>query len=288
MTKLEIRPVRPLFVAEIQGPELRSVDDGTVAKLQEIFDTYAVCVFRNQRFEDNEQLTFAKRIGAQLHTNTIRSAVDGQRRRLEDDGIADISNLDEYGGVLGATDPRRLQALGNRLWHTDGSFVHPPARFSMLSARGIMPAEGGETEYADMRGAYESLPEEMKQQINGLRAHHTIVYSLATIGFDDLSDEQRTNLGGADQPLVRTNPRTGRKALYVASHASHIVGLSVPEGRILLRELIALATLPQLVYRHVWHEGDFVVWDNLATMHRGRAFDESQPRDLRRVTTLAG
>lgn len=285
---MSAREIRPQFVAEIDGIDLRTTtDDATFAALRETFDTYSVCVFRNQRFDDGEQVAFANRIASELHTRTIRSAVDGARRRLDADGLADLSNLDENGRILGLNDPRRVQALGNRLWHTDGSFVDPPGRFSMLSARGPMPTKDGETEYADMRAAYESLPADMKAPIENLRAHHTIVYSLASIGFDDLSEEQRTTLGGADQPLVRVNPRTGRKALYIASHASHIVGWPVPEGRILLRELTALATLPQFVYRHSWHEGDFIVWDNLATMHRGRAFDETKPRDLRRVTTLA-
>ncbi|MBV8600986.1 MAG: TauD/TfdA family dioxygenase [Candidatus Eremiobacteraeota bacterium] len=282
-----MRPLHPLFAAEVEGIDLRRVDDGpTLAQLRDAMDAYAVCVVREQQFEDDEQMAFARRFDGELNTKTGRGAVEGDRRRLAAREMTDISNLDEYGKLLAGTDRRRVQALANRLWHTDASFASPPGRYSMLSARGALPPSGGETEYADMRAAYDALPEELKAEIADLRAHHSIVYSRMTIGFDEFTPEQRARLPGAEQPLVRTNPRTGRKALYVASHASHIVGWPVPEGRILLKELVALATLPQFVYRHAWRPRDFVIWDNLATMHRGLAFDERYPRDLRRVTTV--
>ena len=285
---LETRQLHPLFAGEITGLDLRTVDDDeTLVALRRVMDAYAVCVFRDQLFEDDEQLAFARRFDGEIHSRTGRGAVEGERRRLGSKEMTDISNLDESGKVLDSSDSRRVQGLANRLWHTDASVTDPPGRYSMLSARGTLPPSGGETEYADMRAAYDALPEELKTQIEGLRAHHSIVYSRSTIGFDDFTPEQRAALSGADQPLVRTNPRTRRKSLYVASHASHILGWPVPESRILLRELIALATLPQFVYRHAWREGDFVIWDNFATMHRGLPFDESYRRDMRRVTTLA-
>ena len=155
----------------------------------------------------------------------------------------------------------------------------------MLSAKTV-PAAGGDTEYADMRAAYDTLPETLKAQVNGLRAFHSIMYSRQTIGFTDFSDAERAQFPGAEHPLVRVHPGSGRTSLYLASHAEHVVGWPVPDGRILLRELIALATQPAFVYRHTWQRGDFVIWDNRCTMHRGLAFDEREPRDLRRATTL--
>jgi alpha-ketoglutarate-dependent 2,4-dichlorophenoxyacetate dioxygenase len=284
---LEIRTLAAPFGAEIRGIDLRTVvDQATLERLRAAMDEFAVCVFRDQQFEDDEQMAFARRFDGALHTQTGRAAVEGDRRRLPAREISDISNLDEYGRTLDSSDSRRVQSLGNRLWHTDASFTDPPGRYSMLSARGTLPPSGGETEFADMRAAYDALPDETKAQIENLRAYHSIVYSRMTIGFD-YTPEQRAKLPGAEHPLVRTNPRTGRKSLYIASHAAHIVGWPVPEGRLLLRELMAHATLPQFVYRHTWRERDFVIWDNLATMHRGRPFDESFARDMRRVTTLA-
>jgi alpha-ketoglutarate-dependent 2,4-dichlorophenoxyacetate dioxygenase len=156
----------------------------------------------------------------------------------------------------------------------------------MLSAKEV-PSAGGETEYADMRAAYDAFSEALKTQIDDLRAFHSIIYSRSTIGFTEFSDAERAQFPGAEQPLVRVHPGSKRKSVYVASHASHIIGWPVPDGRILLRELLALATLPQFVYRHTWRVGDFVIWDNRCTMHRGLPFDETRERrDLRRVTTI--
>lgn len=282
----EVRSLKPGFAAEVTGLDLRAVDDrATLERLRAAMDDFAVCVFRDQPFDDETQMAFATRFDGTLHSQTGRGAVEGDRRRLPAREMTDISNLDEHGKTLDLGDSRRIQGLANRLWHTDASFTDPPGRYSMLSARGTLPPAGGETEYADMRAAYDALSTDLKEEIEDLRAFHSIVYSRMTIGFE-YTPEQKASLPGAQQPLVRTNPRTGRKSLYVASHASHIVGWPVPEGRLLLQELIAHATLPQFVYRHAWRERDFVIWDNLATMHRGRPFNESYPRDMRRVTTL--
>jgi alpha-ketoglutarate-dependent 2,4-dichlorophenoxyacetate dioxygenase len=178
-----------------------------------------------------------------------------------------------------------MYALGNRLWHTDASFQDPPGRYSMLSARVIPPA-GADTEFADMRGAYDALEPQTKASIEGLHVHHSIAYSRQTLGFE-FSREEEEKLQGAVHPLVRINPRTGRRSLYLASHASRIVEWPVPEGRLLLRDLIEHATQPQFVYRHVWRPADLVIWDNRASMHRARPFDDAKDRrELRRVTTL--
>jgi alpha-ketoglutarate-dependent 2,4-dichlorophenoxyacetate dioxygenase len=184
-----------------------------------------------------------------------------------------------------ADDRRRHYTLGNRLWHTDASFVDPPGRYSMLHAR-VVPPVPADTELADMRAAYDALAADTKVQVEGLRAHHSVAYSRHVLGFE-FSAEEQENLKGAIHPLVRTIPRSLRRSLYLASHASRIVDWPVPEGRLLLRDLIEHATQPEFVYRHAWRVGDLVIWDNRATMHRARPFDDAKyRRELRRVTTL--
>jgi len=180
---------------------------------------------------------------------------------------------------------RRMYGLGNRLWHTDASFQDPPGRYSMLSAK-VVPPVDADTEYADMRAAYDALSEDEQARLEGLRVHHSIAYSRQTLGFE-FSASAQDALKGAIHPLVRTIPRSKRRSLYVASHASRIIDWPVPEGRLLLRDLIEHATRPEFVYRHQWRVGDLVIWDNRATMHRARAFDDAKyRRELRRVTTL--
>jgi alpha-ketoglutarate-dependent 2,4-dichlorophenoxyacetate dioxygenase len=283
-TVTTFRQLHPLFAAEAGAVDLRSVTDPTL--LEEIragMDQYAVLIFREQRFTDAEQLAFARRFDGELHAKT-GSAVLG-RNRFGDEALTDISNVDENGELLPSGDRRRAYGLGNRLWHTDASFQDPPGRYSMLHAR-VLPHVAADTEFADMRAAYDALDARTKDEVEGLRAHHSIAYSRQTLGFE-FSKEEQEQLKGAFHPLVRTNPRTGRRSLYLASHASRILDWPVPEGRLLLRELTEHATQPQFVYRHAWRPGDLVIWDNLATMHRATRFDDTtHRRELRRVTTL--
>jgi alpha-ketoglutarate-dependent 2,4-dichlorophenoxyacetate dioxygenase len=281
---LTFRRLHPHFVAEVSAVELRRVHDReTLAELRAGMDEYAILVFRDQPFTDEEQLAFAQRLDGQLHTQT-GSAVLG-KSRLGNEALADISNVDEAGGLLEADDRRRMYGLGNRLWHTDASFQDPPGRYSILSAR-VVPPVAADTEFADMRAAYDALPAEMKARLKDLHAHHSIAHSRQTLGFE-FSPEEHAKLKGAVHPLVRTIPRSNRTSLYLASHASRIMGWPVPEGRLLLRDLIEHATQPEFVYRHAWHVSDLVIWDNRATMHRARPFDDAAyRRELRRVTTL--
>jgi alpha-ketoglutarate-dependent 2,4-dichlorophenoxyacetate dioxygenase len=268
--------VSPVDVRRVHDPE-------TLARIRTGMDEYAILVFRDQPLTDDEQLAFAQRLDGQLHSRT-GAAVLG-KSRLGHEALSDISNVDEQGELLKADDRRRMYGLGNRLWHTDASFQDPPGRYSMLSAR-IIPPVGADTEFADMRTAYDALPAEIKAQIEGLRVHHSIAYSRQTLGFE-FSAEEQDKLKGAIHPLVRTIPRSGRRSLYVASHASRIIDWPVPEGRLLLRDLIEHATQPPFVYRHAWRVGDLVIWDNRATMHRARPFEDAKyRRELRRVTTL--
>jgi alpha-ketoglutarate-dependent 2,4-dichlorophenoxyacetate dioxygenase len=281
---LALRKLHPLFAAEASGVDLRYVHDrGTLDEIRAGMDAFAVLVFRDQPFADEEQLAFALRFDGALHTKTGAAAL-GQNR-LGNEALADISNLDANGEILRSDDRRRMYALGNRLWHTDASFQDPPGRYSLLSTRTVPPV-GADTEFADMRTAYDALDAAVQAQLEGLRAHHSIAYSRQVLGFE-FSQEEQDQLQGAVHPLVAVNPRTGRRALYLASHASRIVGWPVPEGRLLLRDLIEHATQPGFVYRHAWRAHDLVIWDNRATMHRARPFDDAgQRRELRRVTTL--
>jgi alpha-ketoglutarate-dependent 2,4-dichlorophenoxyacetate dioxygenase len=281
---LQFRALHPTFVAEVSPIDLRQVSDAqALAEIRAGMDTHAILVFRNQPFTDDQQLAFAQRLDGQLHAKTGTAALG--LNRLGNDALVDISNLDDRGEITPADNRRRAYGLGNRLWHTDASFQDPAGRYSMLSAK-VVPPVGADTEYADMRSAYDALPAEMKARLEGLRVHHSIAYSRQTLGFE-FSPEEAGRLEGAVHPLVRVIPRSGRRSLYLASHASRIIDWPVAEGRLLLRDLTEHATQPQFVYRHAWRVGDLVIWDNRATMHRARPFDDTTyRRELRRVTTL--
>jgi alpha-ketoglutarate-dependent 2,4-dichlorophenoxyacetate dioxygenase len=281
---LTFRKLHPHFAGEVSPVDLRRVHDPeTLAAIRGGMDEYAVLVFRDQPFTDAEQLDFAERLDGVLHTKLGISAL--QKNRLGNEALGDISNLDENGEIMKSDNRRRMYGLGNRLWHTDASFQDPAGRYSMLSAK-VVPPVDADTEYADMRAAYDALPEDEKARLEGLRVHHSIAYSRQTLGFE-FSESEQDALKGAIHPLVRTIPRSKRRSLYVASHASRIIDWPVPEGRLLLRDLIEHATRPEFVYRHQWRGGDLVIWDNRATMHRARPFDDAKyRRELRRVTTL--
>ncbi|PYN25960.1 MAG: 2,4-dichlorophenoxyacetate dioxygenase [Candidatus Rokuibacteriota bacterium] len=281
---LTFRKLHQHFVGEASPLELRTVrDEETLARIRAGMDAYAVLVFRDQSFSDDEQIAFGERLDGRLHQGTGSRAFT--KSRLGNEALSDISNLDASGEIMKADDRRRHYTLGNRLWHTDASFVDPPGRYSMLHAR-VVPPVSADTEFADMRAAYDALAVDTKVQIEELRAHHSVAYSRHVLGFE-FSAEEQEKLKGAIHPLVRTIPRSLRRSLYLASHASRIVDWPVPEGRLLLRDLIEHATRPEFVYRHAWRVGDLVIWDNRATMHRARPFDDAKyRRELRRVTTL--
>jgi alpha-ketoglutarate-dependent 2,4-dichlorophenoxyacetate dioxygenase len=285
MMELTVRQLHPLFVGEVSGVDVgRPIDAAMLAALNAAIDRYAVLVFRGQDLDDERQMAFARNFG---ELELPRSGAANVKRRLRPE-IADISNLDEESRVRGRDDPRRFDQLGNRLWHTDGSFRRIPAALSMLYAHrvpGPSPRGNGETEFADMRAAYDALSDQQKADIADLVALHDIAWSRGQLGFNELLFGEKAALPPVPQRLVRTHPGSKRRVLYVAAHASEIIGWRVPEGRLLLRELIEHATQREFVYRHEWRVGDLVIWDNRATMHRGRNFDETRVRDLRRVTT---
>ncbi|HEX6078280.1 MAG TPA: TauD/TfdA family dioxygenase [Methylomirabilota bacterium] len=281
---LTFRKLHPCFVAEVSPVDLKTVHDAdSLARIRGGMDEFAVLVFRDQIWSDAEHLDFAQRLDGVLHTKLGINAL--QTNRFGNEALGDISNLDENGEIMKSDNRRRMYGLGNRLWHTDASFQDPPGRYSMLSAK-VVPPVDADTEFADMRAAYDALPEAERPRLEGLTVHHSIAFSRQTLGFEFSASEQDA-LKGAIHPLVRTIPRSGRRSLYLASHASRIVEWPVPEGRLLLRDLIEHATQPRFVYRHQWRVGDLVIWDNRATMHRARPFDDARyRRELRRVTTL--
>ncbi len=281
---LTFEKLHPRFAASVSGVDLRAVHDAaTLEAIRAGMDEYAVLVFRDQKLSDAEQLAFAKRFDGELHSKTGASVLG--KNRLGDEALTDISNVDENGEIMDTNDRRRMYALGNRLWHTDASFQDPPGRYSMLLAR-VVPSVPANTDFSDMRAACEALDEATRARIEGLQVHHTITHSRAQLGFE-FSAEEHERLKGAVHPLLVANPRTGRRALYLASHAAKIMGWPVPDGRLLIRELMDHAIQSEFVYSHAWRVGDLVIWDNKSTMHRGRWYDDSKHRrEMRRVTTL--
>jgi len=281
------RELHPHIGAEIGGLDLRRpIDNATVQGLWRAIDAHAVLVFRDQQLSDAELRAFAARFG---ELEIGRSAARGGRRRLQFPEIGDISNLDEDSHIRARDDRKRLDSLGNRLWHTDASYMPVPVVLGMLFAVAVAPASpfgAGETEFADMRAAYDALIDEQKAVVDPLVVEHDVFWSRGQIGFTEFQPSEREQYPPSRQRLVRRHPGSGRKCLYLSAHASHIVGWPVPEGRLLLRDLEEHATRREFVYSHKWRVGDLVIWDNRDTMHRGRPHDESQPRDLRRATTL--
>ena len=278
---MDITSLHPLFVGEVTGLDLRDkIDTLRLAELTSALDTYGALVYRGQSLDDDAQIRFSKLFGS-LET-TVRAYRPGSKLRL-DIHLADISNLDDSGEIVEPDDARLMNNLANRLWHTDSSFKRVPARYSILSAHEL-PSRGGETELADMRAAYDDLPEFYKNQIADYVCEHSIFNSRAKIGFTDFTDEERSAMPPVLQVLVRTHPGSERKSLYLASHAGSIKGLSYPEAKILLLDLMEHATQRKYVYTHHWQSSDVLMWDNRCTMHRGRWHDPGETRDMRRTT----
>ncbi len=276
---IELTSLHPTLGAEVRGVDLTlPVEPAVFAEIAAAFNRYGILVFPEQPVTDEHQLAFSRLFGP-LEVNPNYA---GAKMRLRPD-VADISNLDPEGRVLTRDDRRNLFNIGNQLWHTDSSFKRTPAKCSLLSAREI-PASGGETEFADLREAWDALSEAKKREIEGLAVEHSIFRSRSQIGFADSNDEIFKELPPVPQALVRHHRYSGRTSLYLASHASHIIGWRVEEGRALIEELIAFATQPQFVYQHRWTVGDLVIWDNRCTMHRGRPYDDTQRRVLHRTT----
>jgi alpha-ketoglutarate-dependent 2,4-dichlorophenoxyacetate dioxygenase len=278
---VNVRQVHPLFAAEVSGVELAAtLAPETDGILTDAIDRYSVLIFRAQSLDDDRLLALGRVFGDVEPPRNHRV-----ERRLKHAELADISNLYANNQLRSREDHRRLDALGNRLWHSDASFREVPGALSMLFAH-VVPPVGGETEFADLRAAHYALPARMQARIEDLVAEHSIFHSRGQLGFTDYNETERAALPSVSHRLVRVHPGSRRKTLYMGAHASHIVGWPMPEGRLLLRDLMEHATQREFVYRHAWRVGDLVIWDNRCTLHRGRAYDDAKhPRDLRRVTT---
>jgi alpha-ketoglutarate-dependent 2,4-dichlorophenoxyacetate dioxygenase len=280
-----IRPLHDRFVAEIGGVDLtRPLAPAEIGEIEAAIAEHAVLVFRDQRITDEQQLAFSRYFGELEETRGTGISKPAEQRLHP--AFADVSNLDKDNAILARGNRRRLYSLGNMLWHSDSSFKSIPAAYSLLSGR-VVVDRGGETEFADMRAAYDTLDDATKAEIADLICEHSLIYSREALGFDDLTEAERATMRPVRQALVRTHPISRRKSIYLASHIGKIIGWPVPEARAFIRDLMEHAVQRQFVHTHHWRPFDFVMWDNRSTMHRVRRFDNSLVRDMRR-TTVAG
>ena len=271
------------FGGEVRGVDCSaplSLDD--VAAIEAGMDRYGVLVFRDQPLSDQQQLAFTRHFGQLEKYQTPGDIRKPSDRRLGP-GIADFSNLTPGGAIMSADDRIWLFKLADQLWHSDSSYRPVTAKYSLLSGR-IIPSWGANTEFADMRAAYDALDERTKTEVQELVCEHSLIYSRSAIGFTEMTAEEQENFRPVRHPLVRKHPRTGRRSLFLSSHAGAIVGWTIPEARMFLRDLTEHATQRAFVYAHIWAPGDLVMWDNRVTMHRARRFSRNEVRDVRRTT----
>lgn len=280
-----LRPLHPTFVAEVSGIDLtQPLSAETIGDIETAIAQHAILVFRDQRISDDQQLDFSRRFGDLEETRGTGISKPGEQRLHP--AFADVSNLDKDNTVLARDNRRRLYSLGNMLWHSDSSFKPVPASYSLLSGR-VVVARGGETQFADMRAAWDALDDATKAEAEGLICEHSLIYSRILLGFGELTEEEKATMRPVRQPLVRTHPVSGRKSIYLSSHIGKIIGWPVPEALAFIRDLTEQATRPEFVYTHRWQPFDLIMWDNRCTMHRARRYDAKEVRDMRR-TTVAG
>ncbi|MEJ8815447.1 TauD/TfdA family dioxygenase [Variovorax ureilyticus] len=278
---LKLKPLHPVFVAEASGIDItRPLSDTQVRQINAAMNEYAVLVWRGQALTGQQQIDFAKSFGP---LDLGLKKVFKRQERLEDERLIDISNVDAQGNVARRDSPKNLSNFANQLWHSDSSFQNPRAAYSMLHAL-VLPSWGGTTEFADLRAAYDSLPERTRAEIEGLCAEHFALHTRILLGDDAYTDDQKKTIPPAVWPLVQTHPGSGRKLLFVGVHAREIIGWPIAEGRMYLQDLLEHATQREHVYRHEWQVHDLVMWDNRSTLHRGRRYDISERRELRRTT----
>lgn len=281
MSSFTCKPLHPLFAAEVDGVDLRQAADGSLAaEVEAAMDRYAVLVFRDQQLDESEQMAFTRTLGP-IDMGLLK--VLQTNSRFKEAGMIDISNVDLDSQVRERNDPKLVAMLANQLWHSDSSFKQPSAKYSLLLAC-IVTERGGETEFADMRAAYDALPEDDAAEINDLIAEHSAFHSRTQLDDAQYTETDLAAFPPVRWPVVRIHPGSKRKTLYIGVHAERIIGRPVPEGRLLLAELLEHATQREFVYRHQWRADDLVIWDNRAVLHRGRRYDLSQRRELRRST----
>lgn len=278
---ITIEPIHPLFGARIGGPQIcQPLDDDTFGQIRAAFDQYSVLVFRDQHLDDEGQIAFSRRFGELQQTQKVNPGVGTYFARQ--------SNLDlKTNEIIPPDDRRMLHAKANMLWHTDSSYRPVPSLCSLLSGH-VIPAEGGNTEFASTRAAYDDLPEDMRRAIVGLQAEHSLAHSRSLVDPRALTDEMRRESGSGTHLLTRINPVTGRKSVFLGAHASHIIGWPIEKGRALIRELNEFITQPKYVYSHAWRVGDMVLWDNRSVLHRATPFDIGKHHRVLQRTTVIG
>ena len=283
-SNLTLKPLHPLFVAEAGGIDLRApLDAQTIESIDAAMDRYAVLVFRGQPLTEGEQVAFSRQFGP-LDAG-LRKAT-GAPTRFKYEELIDIGNVGLDGSVAGRENAKLIGVLANQLWHADSTFQDVPVKYSMLSAV-VVTDEGGETQWADLRAAWDALPERTQRLVEGRTGRHSAFHSRIGLGDDRYTEEQLNRFPPVERPLVHVHPGSGRKVLYPSVHVDRVSGMTIPEGRLLVAELLEHATQPQFVYTHAWRPGDYVMWDDRSTLHRGRRYDLAARRDLRRTTTLA-
>ena len=270
------------FVAEVAGVDFsKPLDPESLAQVVAAMDRFGVCVFRNTGLTDEAHVAFSRSLGAlELAPRFFGKG----NPRFAHPELFDAGNLDASGNIL-TDERRRTYNKGNALWHTDSSFNAHRASYSLLLAHEVPPV-GGDTQFADMRAAYDALPAQLQDRCDPLIAEHWLWHSRMLAGYPAPSEEEKRLKPPARHHLVQTHPGSGRKTLYLASHASHIVGWPVEEGRRLIEELIERSTQPTFVRSVAWKQaGDLVIWDNRCTMHRATPFEDTvYRRDMRRTT----
>ena len=281
---ITVTPTHADFVTEISGVDLaRPLKPADRDAIEDAINRYAIVVFHDQTLTDDQQIDFARHFGP-IHASAQKARHTGIKHRIASSDIADISNLDGDGKVLGGRQQAPARLAGQSPVAHRRLVPRRAGALSMLYAH-VVPDEGGETEFADLRAAYDALPDKTRTQLEGLVAEHSIWHSRGQLAVTTYTPEERASLPPVPQRVVRTHPGSGRKTLYVAAHASHIIGMPIADGRLLLMDLIEHATQRRFVHAHSWKQGDLVIWDNRCTMHRARPFDTTKVRDLRRVTT---
>jgi len=282
---VQVTPLDATLGAELGNVRLNDLDDETWGEVEDAFNEYGVLVLHDQYLSLDEQKAFGLRFGEFARydgASSVKSA--GRETPQGDPVITVVGNIDKDGKhITDPKDPYIRNGGGNEGWHSDSSFQRLGAKVSILAGIEVTK-EGGQTEFADMRAAYDALPTETTERLSGLRSWHSIRYSRTALGANDQDlPEDPTTLPGAEHSMVRHHPVTGRPSLVLGSHVCHIFGMDTAEGQRLARDLMEEACQPPRVYSHTWHEGDVVLWDNRCVLHRARPYDLSERRLLQHV-----